>query len=115
MKVLKVFQTTYIHWFMWKATSGTSFEVLRDFALVCSENGRLKMAEKSNWQKPPLKTKYKSCRKDLLGKRVQEPVHYFRCGVISQALLVFCVSPTRVSQFSASKFNGLYLSHSEAD
>ena len=52
-----------------KATSGTSFEVLRDFAPVCSENGRLKMAEKSNWQKPPLKTKYKSCRKDLLGKR----------------------------------------------
>ena len=73
------------------------------------------MAEKSNWQKPPLKTKYKSCRKGLLGKRVQELVHYFRCGDISEALLVFCVSPTRVSQFSASEFNGWYLSHSEAD
>ena len=47
-----------------------SFKVLRGFAPVCSENGRLKMAEKSICQKPPLKTKYKSSRKDFLGKVV---------------------------------------------
>ena len=47
-----------------------NFEVLRDLAPVCSENGRLKMAEKLASQKLPLKTKYKSCRKDFLQKRV---------------------------------------------
>ena len=51
--------------------SGMNFEVLRDLAPVCSENGRLKMAEKLTSRKLPLKTKYKSCReKDFLQKRV---------------------------------------------
>ena len=45
-----------------------NFEVLRDLAPVCSENGRLKMAEKLASQKLPLKTKYKSCRKDFCRK-----------------------------------------------
>ena len=47
-----------------------NFEVLRDLAPVYSENGRLKMAEKLTSRKLPLKTKYKSCRKDFLQKRV---------------------------------------------
>ena len=45
-----------------------NFEVLRDLAPVCSENGRLKMAEKLTSRKLPLQTKCKSCRKDFLQK-----------------------------------------------
>ena len=89
-----------------------NFEVLRDLAPVCSENGRLKMAEKLTSRKLPLKTKYKSCRKDFLQK---EPVHYIRCGVISEALLFSVVGLTRVSQFLGSELNCLYLSHSWVD
>ena len=38
-------------------------------------------------------------------------MHYCRCGVVLGALLVSWVNLTRVSEFSASELNGLFLSH----
>ena len=70
-----------------------NFEVLRDLAAVCSENGRLKMAEKLTSRKLPLKTKYKSCRKDFFAEKSLRTSALFSLWSHIRSAPIFCVRP----------------------